>query len=272
MSCNHSQRTNCKIFNKPIIIDANFIINVVNSISEDVKRLRTYGEKERRFTELFRFYLGKFCNCPHQSQLLTSQLVMNNELNTRNRNSTICRKSPFLVDYQRNNRYANRFMSNMWTDLNARLKTISTSRDELNAIGEFLGANHHLSKEDLSLVVCAIKLSNPNGAVVVTADLNLENKIKSVIDNETIEMPQIGELSTLKILPMGIYTYISLVHDCCEMSNDANHRLFSYLVKKDIERLRDLSERVAKVKTSLITRYSEMHYKIVVRKANMANT
>jgi hypothetical protein len=144
-------------------------------------------------------------------------------------------------------------MLSIWRTLNAAIEIVSVTTDEISSLSTSFGLNHHLSNEDLSLIICAVKQAALERTVVVTSDVNLEEHLKNVIEQGRIELST-GEFTTNRILPMEIHTYLSMIHRCCEMSNEENYCIFKYIFDADIDRLRGLTERVARVKTAILHR------------------
>jgi len=273
IKCDHNERSECKIFNKPIIVDANFAINLINAIGKSINTATDWRQQTTQFNGLLQGYLRKFCKCPSGDKLLTTDLVMNNELDIRNTNSTISRKAHFLSEFRRrfNAGISGPFMLSVWTNLNDSIETISITAEEIASLSALFGGNHHLSNEDLSLIICAAKQTTTEGTLVVTADLNLEDHLMNIVEQGSIQLPT-GRFSTNRIVPIEIHTYLDMIHHCCEMSNQENYLFFKHLFDADIDRLRGLTDRVARVKTARLHQCYDVREKTVQYKNARATT
>lgn len=268
MKCNHSQRCVGKIANKTIMIDANLIISLGNAIAETINMGESMHQKITTFNNILRMYLSTFCKCPASDLLLTSDQILNNELDPRNLESAIVENSPFLRGYFRYQRrvYAPH-MQTIWDTLTSAIRGIPIDAAEILALSTLLGGDHHLSEEDLSLMVCATKgATQQRESVVVTADLNLENKIIEVAKLGTIRLPS-GQYLTNRIVPIDVYSYICHIHECCEMATLDNKPIFLHLIKSDLERMAEMTERVAKRKRARMYALISERERIVEKKS-----
>jgi len=209
-------------------------------------------------------YLDKFCLCSCNDKLLTSILVMQNELDPTNPRSTINRKSVFFRQLRQTNygtapNYAVRSILDVLT---THITPVPVTVQEISSVTNAIGQNNGLSLEDLSLIVCSAKQPSLVGVISVTSDTKLEKALDKIMTQGTLVLPS-GTFSTGRILPVNNYSYISFLHKCCEISNEKSLCIFSYIAQKDFERSHEMGEEVAKAKGAAIVKSLEVRDKIV---------
>jgi len=212
------------------------------------------------FEICFQSYLDKSCKCSPLNRINTSSLIMNNELDPTKGNTSIRRKSRFLrnIDLQYKGSISAQFYSRIWGIIGPRTEEINVLDEEITSLKRTLGTGYSLSDEDLSLIVSAVKKSSEVGdACLITGDINLENALKDIRGMGSIDFPS-GRVRTDRILPLNIYTYLSFLHKCCELSNEEHSVLFKYLVGEDMERGHRMGPRIRRIKRTQFDRMYDL--------------
>jgi len=270
LTCSHAESSNCKIFNRYIVIDANFVISLLNSISNEIDPALDWRGHLANVTTQLKRYFDKFCKCSCTNKLLTSDLVMNNELDPFNtgRPSTVNKKWDFLYHLRRNygtSGSPSYQVSKAIKDLlTAYITPITVTNEEVNQLRNIFGPNG-LSSEDLSLIICSAKQPSLIGALTVTSDSKLEKAIEKVMTDGKLNLQE-KILDTGKIFPVDNYGFITFLHRCCEISNHESLNIFTYILVKDFERRQNMGEQVTKAKTTAFAKSLQLRDEIVVYK------
>lgn len=238
LTCTHDTRDECKIFNRFILVDANYVISLVEAVSRCIDASLPWRRQLDFVESSVQSYLDKSCTCSPLDRINTSNLVMNNELDVARNDSSIRRKSLFLQDIARqfHGAISGPFFSRVRSVIGSRIEVVDVLGAEIDVLRGLLSTNYRLSVEDLSLVVSAVKGSHEIGETcVITGDVALERALADIYSMENIDFPS-GRFRTNRILPLNIYTYLSLLHNCCELSNEEHSVLFKYMVGQEIER------------------------------------
>jgi len=260
LTCSHNTRNECVLFDKIIIVDTNYVIDLVEAVSKCINTTIDWRRQLNFFESSFQSYLDKSCKCSPLNRINTSNLILNNELDITRDNTSIRRKSRFLrdVDRQYNRSISGPFYSRIWSIMSSKIEGIIALDIEIDALKGVLRTSYRISDEDLSLIVSAVKKSNEVGdTCVVTGDVNLENALKDVCAMGSVDLPS-GRVRTDRILPLNIYTYLSLLHKCCELSNEEHSVLFKYLVGEDMERSYNMGARIKRIKRAQFDRMFDL--------------
>ena len=246
--CDRLDRHDCKLFDKGILLDANFIINIVEVLSQSIGLDRNNWRSQLDlFKTKFTEFLRKCCRCPSSDKVYTSDLVFVNEVDPTKDDSTIRRESRFFSSVAYNYySVSRRFFSEILSIMRSKIGTISTVPTSLEVVKQSIRNAQDLSNEDISLIVSALIKSNEVGdTYVITADERLRDCL--------IEAHSLGNISfssttfvTNRLFPLTPYSYTSLLHRCCELSTDEQVSILRYFVVKDMRP--SLSERIRRVK------------------------
>lgn len=253
MVCTSRLRNKCKLFNKLIFFDTNFIFYIVEAISKDIDlSARNWRGQLNNFERVLQYYLDKPCECSSLNKICTSNAIINTELDPTKSNTSIRRKSRFFqrVDRGFSGSISSQFYSRIWHLMSSRIEIISTLNEDIEFVRN-LGLNRGLSYEDLSLIVSSVKKSSESvEACIITGDVKLEHALNDIRSMRNLELPS-GRVDTNRILPLNLYTYISFLHKCCHLSNAEHYMLFKHLVGEDMERGPRMRYENTRIKRSL---------------------
>jgi len=232
--CNRPQHSNCKLFGRFVLIDTNFLMNIIEVISKTVDLDHLNRSQLDLFISHLTEFLEKCSTCPSTSKIYTSDQILANEINLNKANSALQRDSPFLrkVAYEYYSDSA-RFFSDMHSLVCSKIDPVSTRTSDLESVKRISRTAQTLSDEDVSLIVSAIVKSNAGGdAFVVTDDEDLRTALYEVVSAGTISFSS-NTFMTNKILPLTSCTYTSYLHKCCQLSNDEQFSILRYISLKD---------------------------------------
>ena len=265
MVCTRQANASCKLLNRLVFADANFFINVIDSVGMPLLNNHdTWAIRFNNFKTGLTQVLRDCCTCTPDSRINTSDLVAA-EINPLNATSALRRESAFFGRVCGECRAA--IYDHFFTDVNQIMGThaaiIGTEPVPRDALRDTLLAaptpeirnlcanqtpNEGLSPSDLSLIVAAITESNARGvSVIITEDEDLRKAVEYLYGIGTIAIQE-DRLTTRQLFHWGILMYASSLHKCCLFSNELELLLLQNVASNDIAR--PMAEKKRKLKSN----------------------
>lgn len=246
MPCNHSTHS-CKLRGKCIVVDANFVIDIVDFLSSSIRLENSdWRAQLNSFKQQLSDFLGKCGHCSTSDRVFTSNRVFSIEINPNNNRSSIRRKSSFLkrIDNDFHRESAN-FFSELHSIIQARIEPIHVEVEDLESIKSAVAASRSLRNNDVSLIASAILKSNQiSQTFVITRDENLVNAVAEIYGLSSISLGG-RSLQTRGILTLDTCSYTSFLHRCCELSNHEQVSIIRLVATGDmIRRINDRKRRI----------------------------
>jgi hypothetical protein len=246
--CTRPNNNDCKLFNKSVLVDANFVINVIEILSKTVDLChRDWRSQLNNFNLRLMEFLEKCCTCSPSNRIYTSDLISANEIAPTNPGSAIRTESGFLrrIAYEFHSA-SGRFFSEIHSTLQSKIESIDTEPAFLSTIRNIIPTASHLSDEDVSLIFSAIKRSNDVGETfVVTGDEGLRQALNDALSLGTLRFSS-TTFRTDRILPLTECTYTSYLHYCCQLANEQQISILKFFVMRDWSRPLDETKKKKK--------------------------
>jgi len=215
---NCSIKANCPN-NGFIIIDANFIIYLIEAICgrvEEKLESASRDDKFSSFSNILNSILENIKPCSLDGSLWTSDLVYTNEMSPLNRLSTLRREArrfeTMCKQLNKNYQVVDRILKTHITETN-------TNNDDLDIIKAFYSSNP--DDEDTSLICVSAMKSTPQfNTLLLTDDGGLCDRIEKIVQRKTLNLNG-TDYPTGGIFPINFLIFLEGVHDCCNLSSDA---------------------------------------------------